>query len=165
MSIQESHDFDEVRDIIEEIRVAMLVTTDENKNLNSRPMYTADIDSDNNIWFFTRDDSGKVKELINNHHVNLAYTSPKSGKYLSITGTASLSDNLKRKQDLFNVMTQAWFPKGASDPDLLLIRVDPNQAEYWDTSSSKLLQLFRIVKAVATDSVYQGGEHDKVNNI
>ena len=165
MSIKETNDFDKIREIIEDIKIAMLVTADSEISLNSRPMFTADIDSENNIWFFTRDDSGKVKEMINDHHVNLSYSCPKDGQYLSVSGTASFNDNPQRKAALFNLMTKAWFPAGADDPTLLLIKVNPHQAEYWDTSSSKLVQLFRIVKAIATENVYKGGEHGKVNDI
>lgn len=165
MQIKETQDFEKIREIIEDIKVAMLVTADEDVRLNSRPMYTADIDSENNIWFFTSDDSGKVKEMINDNNINLSYASPKDGNYLSVSGTASFNDNLKRKEQLFNMMNKAWFPEGAEDPDLLLIKVKPDLAEYWETSSSKLVQLFRVVKAVSTDQVYQGGEHGRVSQI
>lgn len=165
MKIQESHNFDKIREIIENIRVAMMVTTEDEINLNSRPMYTVDIDKDNNIWFFTSDDSGKVKDVMNDHHVNLSYSCPKDGQFLSVSGTATFNDNQSRKEALFNVMTKAWFPEGVKDPNLLLIKVNPEQAEYWDTSSSKLVQLFRIVKALAKEEVYKGGEHGRVDNI
>jgi len=165
MSIQESNDFEKIRDIIKNIKVAMLVTAENELSLNSRPMHTVDIDKDNNIWFFTSDDSGKVKAMMNDHHVNLSYASPEDGQFLSVSGIATFSDDQNRKEDLFNMMTKAWFPEGVNDPNLLLIKVHPQQAEYWDTSASKLVQLFRVVKALAKDEVYEGGEHGKINTM
>lgn len=165
MSIEETHDFEKVRAIIKELKVAMLVTADGELSMHARPMHTADVDVDNNIWFMTRESSEKVKEMINDHHVSLTYSCPQSGKYLSVTGTASFNDNQARKDELFNVFGKAWFPKGADDPELLLIKINPERAEYWETSSSKLVQLFRVVKAVATETTYEGGEHGHVNNL
>lgn len=165
MSIQQSQDFDKIRDIIKNIRVAMFVTAENELSLNSRPMQTVDIDKDNNIWFFTADDSGKVQEVMNDHHINLAYSCPEDGQFLSVSGTATFSNDQKRKEELFNTMTKAFFPHGVDDPNLLLIKVNPHQAEYWDTSSSKLVQLFRVVKALAKEERYEGGDHGKVSGI
>jgi hypothetical protein len=49
---------------------------------------------------------------------------------------------------------KAWFPQGLDDPDLALLQVHVNQAEYWDTSSSKMVPLLGFVKAAATGQRY-----------
>lgn len=165
MNIEEAHDFEKIRSIIEDLNVAMLATTDDEMNIRTRPMYTVDMDADQNIWFFTQDDSGKVKEMTDNHHVNLSYACPKSGKYLSVSGTASFCHDQDRKHELFNIFGKAWFPEGVDDPSLLLIKVNPDQAEYWETTSSKLVQLFKITKAIVTDQAYDGGQHGQIRNI
>lgn len=165
MNTAESNDIEKIRHIIEELKVAMLVTADGELNMHARPMHTADIDSQNNIWFMTKDGSGKVAEMVNDHHVSLTYSCPKSGKYLSVTGIASFNNNSNKKKELFNIFGKAWFPDGANDPNLLLIKINPDKAEYWETSSNRLVQLFKVVKAIATNQVYDGGEHGKVNQI
>ena len=157
--------FEKLRDIINDIKVAMLVTSEDELELRARPMFTVDIDSGHNIWFFTNDDSGKVAEIINDHHVNLTYACPDDGKYLSVSGRANLIDDSKRKHELFSYFNKAWFPQGADDPNLLLIKVNPSEAEYWDTSGNSLVQLFRIAKAIAKEETYQGGENQKVTGM
>ena len=49
MIIEQSHDFGMIRNIIEEIKVAMLVTADDQLSMHARPMYTAAVDNQNNI--------------------------------------------------------------------------------------------------------------------
>ena len=160
-----THKFEKLRDIINDIKVAMFVTSEGELQLRARPMFTVDIDSNHNIWFFTNDDSGKVAEIINDHHVNLTYACPDDGKYLSVSGRANLIDDSKRKHELFSYFNKAWFPQGADDPNLLLIKVDPSDAEYWDTSGNSLVQLFKIAKAIAKEETYEGGEHEKIQGM
>ena len=67
-------------------------------------------------------------------------------------------------RQLWRPVLKAWFPKGVDDPDLALLRVDIISAQYWDSTSSKLVQLFGMIKAIATgqsaaDTV---GENEKV---
>jgi len=59
--------------------------------------------------------------------------------------------------------SQGWFPQGPEAPDVVLIRVTAQHGEYWDSSSSKLVQLFSIAKAVAGSTTPEGlGEHREV---
>ena len=46
----------------------------------------------------------------------------KIGTYLSVSAVASFNDLTKRKKELFNLITKAWFPEGDEDPSLLLLR-------------------------------------------
>ena len=43
------------------------------------------------------------------------------------------------------------------------MKVDVEQAEYWDSSSSMLVHLVGFVKALATGTPAKGGENEKVN--
>jgi general stress protein 26 len=47
-------------------------------------------------------------------------------------------------------MASAWFPGGLDDPHLALINVDIHSAEYWDSASSKMTQLFAVAKGIFT---------------
>jgi general stress protein 26 len=55
-----------------------------------------------------------------------------------------------------------WFPEGLDDPELALIKVSPVNAEYWDSSSNKMVVLFSMVKAALTGTRYKEGEHGKL---
>ena len=48
------------------------------------------------------------------------------------------------------------------DPRLCLLKVSVEQAEYWDAPSSKIVQLFGFVKALATGQEADYGENKKI---
>ena len=148
-------------DKVKDIRIAMMTTVETDGSLRSRPMYTQEADSFNGeLWFFTRDDSGKVKEITHDAHINLAYAKPDDQRYVSVSGRAQVVDDKAKEEELWNPSLQAWFD-GLHDPKLTLIRVEADEAEYWEGSSSNVVQLFKMAKAVVTGE-RPDGENEKV---
>jgi general stress protein 26 len=76
---------------------------------------------------------------------------------------ASLVDDRQKIEELWKPAMKAFFPKGLDDKKILLIRVDGEQAEYWEGSSSKIVIAFNIARSIATGKQYNQGEHGKVN--
>jgi general stress protein 26 len=150
---------------IKDIRVAMLTTEDENGTLRSRPMANVDIDAENCIWFFTKDDSGKAAEVNQEPQVNLAFADTSNQTYVSISGTASLSHDKDKLRQLWNPMVKAYFPNGLDEPNIALLKVKIHDAEYWDSSASTMVRLFNVAKAVITGTQYDEGEHGQVRGL
>jgi general stress protein 26 len=105
-----------------------------------------------------------VEEVDRHIEVNLGYADPGSNTFVSVSGKAQLVRDAAKAQELWSPILKAWFPDGLHDPDLALLRVKVEHAEYWDSPSSKLVQLAGFVKAVATGKSYQAGpgEHGTV---
>ena len=61
----------------------------------------------------------------------LTYAKPGDNCYVAIAGTAEVIVDAKKVQDLWAPSYQAWFPGGPNDPDLALIKVSVETAEYW----------------------------------
>ena len=152
-----------LKDKIEVIRTAMLTTYNNDTGFHSRPMGTADVDSEENIWFFTSDFSAKANEVEVRHAVSLTYADISNHTYLSIKGEASLIDDKAKMKELWNPFVKAFFPKGLEDPKLILIKVKVTDAEYWDSSSSSMVILFNVLKAVVTGKQYHEGAHGKID--
>ncbi len=152
-----------VRKIVDTVKIAMLVTENEDGQLRSRPMYTSDYDDKGNIWFFTNEYSGKIEELQNDRAINLSYAHPGQADYLSISGRAYVIDEKEKMKELWNPMLKAWFPKGLESERLALLKVVPQQAEYWENSSNKLMRLFKVGTAALTDGQTSVGKHGKVH--
>ena len=152
-----------LQDKIKEVRTAMLTTYNEEKGFNSRPMGTADVDADGNIWFFTNEYSPKVSEISVENTVSLTYSDPKNHTYLSIVAEASLVDDKEKMKALWNPFVQAFFPKGLDDPKLTLLKIQPTDAEYWDSNSSSMVVLFNMFKAAITGNQYDEGKHGKID--
>ncbi len=150
--------------LIEDVKIAMLTTVDQDGTLRSRPMATQKTEFDGTLWFFTRASSPKVEEVEQAHNVNLSYAAPDSNTYVSVTGTAGLVRDPAKAKELWNPILKAWFPKGLEDPDLALLHVQVEKAEFWDSPSSTMVQLAGFVKALATGKAYRAspGEHEQI---
>jgi general stress protein 26 len=151
--------------IIKEIKFAMLTTVAEDGTLRSRPMATQQQEFDGDLWFFTRADSEKVQQAQHEEHVNVAYANPDDQQYVSVNGRAQLIRDRAKIEELWNPIYKAWFPNGLDDPELALIKVNVEGAEYWDTPNGKMVQLIGFVKSIATGKPYEASkeEHDKVD--
>ena len=152
-----------LQDKINEVRTAMLTTYSTEKGFHSRPMGTADVDVNGNIWFFTNEYSPKASEISVENTVSLTYSDPKNHTYLSIVAEAALVDDKAKMKDLWNPFIKAFFPEGVDDPKLTLIKLTPTDAEYWDSSSSSMVVLFNILKAAVTGKQYDEGKHGHID--
>jgi general stress protein 26 len=150
--------------LIKDIKFAMFTTVHEDGSLHSRPMATQQLEFDGDLWFFTNADSAKVEEARNQRHVNVSYALPDDQRYLSVSGTAEMVRDRAKMEELWNPIYKAWFPKGLEDPEIALLKVSVEGAEYWDTPSGRMVQLIGYVKAMVTGEPYKASkdEHDKV---
>ncbi|MBA2748015.1 MAG: pyridoxamine 5'-phosphate oxidase family protein [Tatlockia sp.] len=139
-----------LHDMVKDIRFAMLTTVEEDGTLRSRPMATQEFEFDGDLWFFTSADATKVNEVQHEHHVNVSYAEPKDQKYVSVSGTAQLIRDKSKIEELWNPLFKAWFPDGLNDPQLSLLKVSVDKAEYWDSPSSKVVRLLGFAKALVT---------------
>ncbi|WP_443947282.1 pyridoxamine 5'-phosphate oxidase family protein [Pedobacter sp. AW1-32] len=151
-----------LKEMIEDVRTCMFVTFSSDDEFGSRPMGTAKVEDDGSIWFFTNEYSLKSKEISKDKNVLLNYSDPSNNTYLTVKGKANLVDDNVRKEAYFSPFVKAWFPDGIEDPRLILIHVVPEEAEYWDASSSKLVVLFSLLKGIVTGDTPDLGKHDTI---
>lgn len=152
--------------MIKGIKFAMLTTIEEDGALRSRPMATTGDITDGSLWFFTKASAPKVSEVERSHHVNVSYANPDDSRYVSVSGVAHLVRDKAKIKDLWSLVFKAWFPQGIDDPDIALLRVDIEHAEYWDTPSSAMVHLYGVVKATLTGKqtrTEEVGEHEKLD--
>jgi general stress protein 26 len=154
-----------LNELIKSIETAMLVTADTDGTLRSRPMGTQQIESDGDLWFFTGRNTGKTQAIEHDQHVNISYSSPKDNRFVSVSGRAELIEDKKKVEELWNPLLKAWFPEGIEDPNLTLIRVHVESAEYWDFHSSTMVQLMGFAKSIFTGKQIQPdkSQHDKIS--
>jgi len=119
-------------EILTDFDNAMLVTRAPDRLLHARPMAIAEVEPDGDVWFVTSSASGKVDEILDDPIV--AVTLQSGSRFLSLSGTASLSDDRSRIAELWKEPWKVWFPEGKDDPDLVLLKVTASEGEYWDNS-------------------------------
>ena len=107
-------------------------------------MATQEVEFDGTLWFFTQASSEKAREIRQNPQINASYVSVEDHHYVSLTGHASVVQDREKMQELWSPAYRVWFPQGQDDPDLALLKVDVEQAEYWDMLSSSMVNLLDI---------------------
>lgn len=121
-------------------------------------------DEDSSLWFFMPRSSGAVADIGADAEVNVVYADTGNDAYVSVSGQARVVDDLARKKQLWNKMTEAWFPGGVDDPDLALVQLRITHADYWETKDSKLTQVFKMARSVVTgEPPSDMGEHGRVD--
>jgi general stress protein 26 len=149
-------------ELIDAAKIAMLTTEEPDGSLRSRPLATLQMDSEGHLWFFTALSSGKVGEIDQHRKVNLSYANLDKQDYVSVSGRARLLRDREKMQKLWTPWVKPWFPLGLDDPDLALLEVTIDEAEFWDAPASTMKRLFGLTRALATGDTAQLGEHAKV---
>ncbi len=153
-----------IGELIKGIHIAMMSTVAPDGSIDSRPMATQETNEfEGTVWFLTRGESGKVREIENDAHVTLNYAEPSSSNYVTAKGRASISHDRAKIKDLWNPMYKAWFPEGEDDPSITVLRVDVSEAQYWEASSSKILFGMKYLAAAVTGGKVDVGESGKVH--
>lgn len=162
---QQNSDLSKVKELVESIRIAMLTTMDESGQLVSRPMAVQQMDDDGTLWFFTKKKTLKVEQIeTNEHQVNISFAHTGDSSYVSISGTAQELDDRVKIDELWSAAAKPWFPQGKDDPELTLLKVHTDMAEYWDSTSSRMVRFLEMARAAVTGDIYKEGENKKVYN-
>ena len=149
--------------LVKDIRIAMLTTAAPDGSFDSRPMATQKMEEfDGTVWFLTQAGSGKLGEIKDDAHVSLIYADSGDAKYVTLKGTASTSRDKAKIHEMWNPMYKAWFPEGEEDPNIMVLRVDVTEAEFWEASASRLVRGVKYLAAAATGGKVDVGEVGKV---
>jgi general stress protein 26 len=150
-----------VAELLKGQRFGMLTTTDPDGTLISRPMAMQEVEFDGDLWFFAARNSRKITHLGAHPQVNVAVGS--SDTWISLTGTGVVVTDAEKKRELWNSMVGAWFPDGPDDDGVVLLKVEADSAEYWDSPGGRLATAISFAKAKVTGEPYSGGENEKVD--
>lgn len=150
--------------LIRDIRVGMLTTIDTDGTPWSRPMATQETAFDGTLWFLTHADTESVEHIQQNSAAGVAYADPQDQSYVTMAGTARVLDDRDKIRELWSAPMKAWFPDGPDDPEIRLLRVDVDRAEYWDSPSSAVAYAISFVRAVSTgEPATDVGDNRKVS--
>ena len=160
MANDNARDVDRVWDLMKKIGFAMLVTRDGDK-LRARPM-SAHFDRDANAIFFLTDARRhKDEEIARDPSINLSFADASSQKYVSLTGTAVVSNDRAKIKELFSTPAKAWWDS-AEDPNIRVLRITPDDAEFWD-SPGTVISYVKMAAAAVTNTRPDLGENRKVS--
>jgi len=159
MSDDNSRDQDRVWQLMEKIGFAMLVTRDGDK-LRARPM-SAYLERDNNAIFFLTDARRhKDDEIARHPAVNLSFADASAQKYVSLTGAAAVSNDRAKIRELFSTPAKAFWDS-AEDPNIRVLKITPDDAEFWD-SPGTVISYVKMAAAAVSNTRPDIGENRKV---
>jgi general stress protein 26 len=145
---------------MEKIGFAMLVTRDGDR-LRARPM-SAYVERDKNAVFFLTDArQHKDDEIARHPGVNLSFADASSQKYVSLTGTAVVSNDRAKIKDLFSTPAKAWW-QSADDPNIRVLKITPDDAEFWN-SPGTVISYVKMAAAAVSGTRPEIGENRKVS--
>ena len=160
MTNDNARDAERAWDLMKKIGFAMLVTRDGDK-LRARPM-SAYLERENNaIYFLTDARNHKDDEIARNPGINLSFADASAQKYVSLTGTAVVSNDRARIKELFSTEAKAWW-ESADDPNIRVLKITPDDAEYWD-SPGTVVSYVKMAAAAVTGTRPDIGENRKVS--
>jgi general stress protein 26 len=142
-------------------RFAFLTTRSPDGTLTSRPMTLQEVEFDGDLWFFAERDSHPVTHITLSPQVNVGVGS--GGSWVSLTGRAVVVEDAARKRELWNSAVEAWFPDGPDDDAVVLLKVEGDSAEYWDSPGGRLATALSFAKAKITGERIEAGENQKVD--
>jgi general stress protein 26 len=109
---------------------------------HARPM-TAQLDEEQNgdqsgpIWFFTSNETELAESLGSGTKRGLfTFASKSHGLFATVHGDLAIDNDRAVIDRLWNAHVAAWYEKGKDDPQLCLLRFDPDDAEIWENGSS-----------------------------
>ncbi|MDX1570746.1 MAG: pyridoxamine 5'-phosphate oxidase family protein [Xanthomonadales bacterium] len=110
-------------------------------------MTISDVQSGGDLVFATDVKSAKVEELT--HDPQVAVTMQNDHQFLAISGQGMLINDKEKIQQHFQPGWRAWFAEGRDDPNIRLLKIAAERAEYWDYSEMQGLSfLFEAGKAL-----------------
>lgn len=151
--------------LIKDMKFAMFTHRHADGQLHAHPLTTQNRSLAENglLYFFVSRKTELGQRVQSDGNVCLNYGDAGKDTWVSISGTARVNEDRAQKERLFNPLVKAWFPGGLDDPDLELVEVKINHAEYWDIHESKMTQLLKMATAAVTGTPPKMGEHKELN--
>lgn len=145
---------DDLYALIDGIEVAMMTTRRLDGHLVSRAMRTQRRAEGADLWFVTNIESHKLDELAADPHVNLAYYKDATREWVSVSGTAQVSQDRDHIRELYREEWKTWIPPeggardgGPEDPRIALVFVEAHSVVYQKRSQPAPVALFEAARA------------------
>lgn len=126
---------------------------------NQYPMAAIVRRTEGAIYFLTDARSEKISEVGEEATVQLTFSDKSANDFLFVEGDAFISDDREKIAELWNPFAKAWWDD-AEDPNIRLITVSPNRAEFWDGPNRLIAASKMLFAAVTGDSPDMGDNRE-----
>ena len=158
--MSDAESISKVTDIINDSHIGMFTTINETGALVSRPLAVQEVKDDGDMWFFTSSTTSQVAHIRANPAVNVSFG--KRTEWVSVAGTAEVVTDRQLIHDMWNQVVEAWFPDGPDTPEVVLLHVDSDSAEYWTSPGGTAATVLQWIKSKVTNSRMSVGDSGTV---
>lgn len=153
---------DKIKELAKGTDVCLFTTALTKLPLMTRPMSVSDVDDEGNLWFMSRKDSDKNRDIAADERVQIFFANKNDYEFLSIYGKAVIIQDKEKAKELWTPIAKTWFNEGVDDPELTLIRVHPEEAYYWDTKHNKIVTLLSYLAGAVIGKEMNNGVEGKI---
>jgi general stress protein 26 len=128
--------------------------------LKVRPMAIQKVEENGTFWFLSASDSHKNADIQADNQVHLLFQGSPHSDFLSVFGTATISQDKEKIKELWNPILKAWFTEGQDDPRITVIRIAAKEGYYWDNKHGNAVAFVKTmagaVMGVTLDDSIEG---------
>lgn len=151
-----------LKELASDIDICMFCTQLDQLPLSARPMSCNEVDERGNLWFISNARSNKNFEIKQDDKVQLFFSKISSSQYLSVYGHANIYTDRSHIEEHWVEMAKVWFEDGKDDPDVSIIRVQPEYAYYWGVKDGKAIAFLKWAANYIGISTDDGGVQGRI---
>lgn len=148
-----------IKMMVEATRTCVMITRLDQRPFHLRPMAMQKVDANGAIYFFSDRNSDKNADLKESNEMHLVFSNEAKAEYLSLYGHAKVYRDQAEIDEMYSAFVNTWFD-GKEDPNITIIRFEPEAGHYWDTKNGKLVALagmvFGAITGKETDNSLEG---------
>ncbi len=125
----------------------------------------AQVDENTDLWLFTSGDSDKARQIEADSRVPV-YAQEGYTSCVIHAGRATVIEDRSLIREIWKPAFKVWFPECAEDPNIVLLHIKGDEAEYWDSSGvNRFRYLYQAIKAIATGTTPEIKEEEQHGNV
>lgn len=125
-----------------------MITQGEGGETHARLMQPFDPEEDLTIWFGASKSSRKVKEILLDNRVTLAFFDPHESAYVTLIGTGHLVADPAKKAAYWVSSWSEFFKGGHESEDYILVQFVPSRVEVMNFSQNITPEPYGLAPAV-----------------
>ena len=130
-----------LRRLTKDNKFCMLTTVDESGVLRSRPMAIQKMEGNGDIYILIGKNTSVAAAVEHNDYVNASFANNSGDVAVSVSGRARILGDRRKMEELWEPIFQVRFPLGPDDPNLVLLKIELETAEHWDSRQRVLSTL------------------------
>lgn len=150
---------------LEDARMVMLGSTNPQMHMQPMSPQVDDeiVDSGEHVVYFYSDKTSDLGRTILTRPGDVHMCLVEKDYQACVHGRLEVADNPALINRFWSPAVAAWYPKGQSDPKMLMLKFTPKNASIWASTGNPLKFAWEITKANMTESMPDIGEHKNVN--